>query len=137
VPLADGPFDPQQTLARFAERYKERFDIELGEMRAMLTNLRTTVLGLRPKISMSLFAPKPAAGRAEPRTVRPVFFGDAWFDTPVWRRETLSPGTELPGPAIVEQMDATTVVPPAARFRIDDFGNLIIDVGTSDKGASA
>jgi len=39
------------------------------------------------------------------------------------------PGMAFDGPAIVEQMDATTVVPPSARCRIDDAGNLHILLG--------
>ncbi|MFN4087992.1 MAG: hydantoinase/oxoprolinase family protein [Alphaproteobacteria bacterium] len=131
VPLAAGPFDPQAALADFASRYKERFDIELGEMRAVLANVRTTVLGVRPKISMALFAPQDGGGAPAPRMVRPVYFGGGWHDTPVYRREALARGTSLPGPAIVEQMDATTVVVPGALFRIDAFGNLIIEVGAA------
>jgi N-methylhydantoinase A len=38
-------------------------------------------------------------------------------------------GFELPGPAIIEQMDATTVLDPGARLSVDPAGNLIITVG--------
>ncbi|MSO75785.1 MAG: hydantoinase/oxoprolinase family protein [Alphaproteobacteria bacterium] len=129
VPVSAPPFDRQQVMATFVRHYKERFDIELGEMRAMLTNLRTTVLGTRAKVPMTLFAPAGAGGAPAPRATRDVYFAGAWHKTPIYRRDVLLPGIELKGPAIVEQMDATTVVDPGARLRVDAIGNLIITVG--------
>jgi len=47
---------------------------------------------------------------------------------PVHRREQLSPGTELRGPAIVEQPDTTTVIYPGHRAVVDSLGNIVIEV---------
>jgi N-methylhydantoinase A len=128
IPLTDVSFDPARTLDRFTALYKARFDIEATGLRAVIANLRTTVLGIRPKIPMSLFAPAGAEATPQPRTMREVFFGDVPYATAVWRRETLPLGHTLLGPAIVEQMDATTVVGPGARLDVDGLGNLIISV---------
>jgi N-methylhydantoinase A len=57
-----------------------------------------------------------------------VWFHSEWIDTPILRRELLTVGTELEGPAIVEQMDATTVIEPGDRARVDALGNLEIAV---------
>lgn len=131
MPVASPGFDPAAVMADFAARYKARFDIELAEMRAQLVNLRTCVLGLRPKVGMALFA-RPGGGTgAGPRATRPVHFGGKVHDTPIWRREDLPPDRGLEGPLIVEQMDATTVVDPGARLAVDGFGNLIVSVGGS------
>ena len=43
-------------------------------------------------------------------------------------RETLAAGTELVGPVIIEELHATSVVPPDARARIDARGLLVIEV---------
>jgi N-methylhydantoinase A len=129
MPVAAPGFDPAAVMADFAARYKARFDIELAEMRAQLVNLRTCVLGLRPKLGMALFAPPGAAGDAGPRAHRPVHFGGRPHETPIWRREHLPADRVLQGPLIVEQMDATTVVDPGARLEVDRLGNLIVSVG--------
>lgn len=50
------------------------------------------------------------------------------LDTPVYERAKLCAGTELPGPAIVEQLDTTTVITPDATALVDAHGNLIIEV---------
>jgi N-methylhydantoinase A len=130
IPVDSPGFDPEGVLARFHAHYRSRFDIDLGEMRAMLTNLRTTVLGTRRTISAATFAPQ--AGSGEPATARerrPVRFGDRLWDTPILRRERFTAGQHIAGPAIIEQMDATTVLDPGTSLLVDPNGNLIITVG--------
>ena len=60
---------------------------------------------------------------------------DVWFaatgfvDTPVFDRSKLGPNHHFVGPAIVEQTDSTTVVPPNSMVEIDDLGNILIQLG--------
>lgn len=44
----------------------------------------------------------------------------------VYRRESLEPGQQLPGPAIVEEGTATTVIFGDQQLAVDDFGHLLI-----------
>ena len=60
---------------------------------------------------------------------RPVWFDGAWRDTPVYARERLPLDTMVEGPAILEQLDATTVLEPGDTARSDTDGNLIVEVG--------
>jgi len=60
---------------------------------------------------------------------RPVAFGGQWIETAVYRRDRLRPGHAFPGPAVVAQMDATTVIPPGWRARVDGYGNLVVERG--------
>lgn len=53
---------------------------------------------------------------------------DGFVACPVFDRERLGPGHELEGPAIVEQMDSTTVILPGQRARVDPYLNLLIRV---------
>ena len=62
------------------------------------------------------------------RTRRPVWFG-GWRDTPVYVREKLPLDAVIEGPAILEQLDATTVLEPGDTARSDRDGNLIVEVG--------
>jgi N-methylhydantoinase A len=55
-----------------------------------------------------------------------VWFSETgWIDTPIYAREHI-PAEGLRGPAIIEQLDATTVIDPGAHARGDGYGNLII-----------
>jgi len=55
--------------------------------------------------------------------------GGDWHECRVWRREALLAGNEIAGPAIVEEISATTVLYPGDRARIDEFGSLVVEVG--------
>jgi N-methylhydantoinase A len=52
--------------------------------------------------------------------------GDGWIVTPVLSRGDLT--SPRPGPAIVEEYDATCVVPPGARAGLDGYGNIVMEV---------
>jgi N-methylhydantoinase A len=55
-----------------------------------------------------------------------VWFEGGWCSTPVYQRDSLP--DELEGPAIIEQLDCTTVLEPGNVARVDDLGNLIVEV---------
>ena len=52
----------------------------------------------------------------------------AFVPCPIYDRESLSAGNLIPGPAIVEQMDATTLIPPDATATVDPYLNLMLDL---------
>ena len=78
----------------------------------------------------ALAPPDPASKNPEPYLYRRACFGrdDGFVDTPVFRREPLTAGAAITGPAIVEQPDSTTVIYPGDSAHIDTVGNLLIDV---------
>jgi len=84
--------------------------------------------------------PRPAQGDATPPAgaqigSRRIYFeaagpgGGDWHDCRIWRREALLAGNEIAGPAVVEEVSATTALYPGDRARIDEFGSLIVEVG--------
>lgn len=64
-------------------------------------------------------------------STRPVYFAGQWIETPVFAAEGLSTGSEVPGPCIVEYADACAVLPPGCTGKIDETGNLLIDIGNA------
>ncbi|TPI70966.1 hydantoinase/oxoprolinase family protein [Mesorhizobium sp. B2-8-9] len=132
VPLPSSSVSRETLQQLFEKAYFARFKVELPEIRANLVNLNTSVTGVRPQIDLSrLIDP---AGRAATltearREIRPVWYNGRWHDTPVYAREKLPLDATIEGPAILEQMDATTVLEPGDRARSDADGNIIIDIG--------
>ncbi|RUW35280.1 MULTISPECIES: hydantoinase/oxoprolinase family protein [unclassified Mesorhizobium] len=132
VPLPSSSVTRATLQQLFEKAYFARFKVELPEIRANLVNLNTSVTGVRPQIDLSrLIDP---AGRAATldearREVRPVWYHGTWHDTPVYAREKLPLDATIEGPAILEQMDATTVLEPGDHARSDADGNIIIDIG--------
>ena len=71
-----------------------------------------------------------ANGEVEPSSHRAIHFEpDRSVETRVYDRTTLCAGVEINGPAIVEQLDATTVVLPGDVLRVDSALNMLIEVG--------
>ena len=93
-----------------------------------LVSLRLVSLGLVPQAKLS---PGKITGRkveAAKTGERKVFFGKEHgiLATAIYDRKLLEPGHKLFGPAIVEQMDTTTVMQPEQEATVDDYGNIII-----------
>jgi N-methylhydantoinase A len=120
----------EQLRAAFAAAYWKRFGVELPEIRPVLVNLHTAVIGKRRAVSLrAIAAGTPRATLAEARrTTRPVWFDGGWVDTPVYLREHLPRAARFIGPAIVEQLDCTTVIEPGNAVAVDPLGNLIVGV---------
>jgi N-methylhydantoinase A len=112
----------------FAAAYFRRFGIELPEIPPVLVNLHTAVIGVRPEISLDVLAATERAPtlKAAQGGERRVWFSDGWHQTPIYAREKLPLDATLEGPAILEQLDCTTVVEPGDRARQDKLGNLLI-----------
>ena len=61
---------------------------------------------------------------------RSVFFDEhGWIETPIWRRDQLPVDYAVEGPAVVEQADATTLLAPGSRARVDAQLNLMCAIG--------
>jgi 5-oxoprolinase (ATP-hydrolysing) len=58
-------------------------------------------------------------------------------DTPFYERSLLKAGNVIVGPAIIEQYDSTTVVPPDCTINVDAYGNLIIECDYQARQSSA
>jgi N-methylhydantoinase A len=75
---------------------------------------------------------RPGGPEMAPRTpaggIRRVYFGssDGWLATPILSRADLASPRE--GPAVIEEYDATCVVPPGARAGLDAWGNIVMDL---------
>jgi N-methylhydantoinase A len=108
----------------FDKAYWDRFGVELPEIRAVLVNLHTAVIGLRPRLDLKVLYDRGAP--LAPRN-RSVWFSEGgWTSTPVFHRSSLPDSVE--GPAIIEQLDCTTVLEPGNRACVDALGNLLVEV---------
>jgi len=70
--------------------------------------------------------PAPVDGAGCPSGERTVVVGGQLYVSPVWAREALAGGTEIEGPAIVEEMSSTTLIPPGWKLRRGKVGELVI-----------
>lgn len=116
--------------ARFDEVYWNRFGVELPEIRAVLVNVHTAVIGKRDSLDLADLKSvdcKETLDAAELER-RDVMFNGAWHQTPVYSRDYLPENAIIQGPAIINQLDTTSVIEPGCQVTIDLIGNLIVEV---------
>ena len=114
----------------FQSRMKEAYGYTLptGYAPVEIVNLRIVALGLIQKPDLSRIDRKGSLDEAR-KPSRRVWFRDVGFvDTGIYERQKLGVGAAVDGPAIIEQPDTTTVMPPGTRCTVDDYGNLAIQV---------
>ena len=110
----------------FEAAYFARFQIRMPEIRAVLVNLNTSVIGKRPGFSLAGLLPDGDGDALAGE--RPIYADGAWHTAKVWQRERLRRGARIAGPAIIQQADATTVLEPGSEAVVDTLGNLRIKV---------
>ncbi|MBI4506905.1 MAG: hydantoinase/oxoprolinase family protein [Chloroflexi bacterium] len=130
VPCPDGPIDAAalaELLARFHREHERLYAHSSPDEPCELVTYRATAVGRLQKPSA---VPQPErVGAPRRHGERSVYFDEVGFvPTAIYRRDALAAGQTLAGPAIVEQVDATTVVPPGARVHVDRYGSLILEV---------
>ncbi|MFC3749143.1 hydantoinase/oxoprolinase family protein [Paenibacillus sp. GCM10012306] len=114
--------------SQFHEIHEREYTFRLEGVPVEIVNLHVSTIG-----SVRKPAPKPQAGHGPDATlaqtgVRPVLFDEAgWLNTSVYNRNTLQPGNEVEGPAIVEEASSSVVVYPGQLLKVDGYGNLIIE----------
>jgi len=126
VPMGTGAGALEQAIQTFHEQHEREFAFSQVGAPVEIYQLHLVAIGKTPKPS---FRPHERTGTVpgEPAEVRPVYFAETgWVDTPVYERETLPAGAKFAGPAIINQLDSTTVVPPHTHAEIDEWLNIRI-----------
>jgi len=129
VPVPDGPFDAGMAAhleEAFGAEHERTYGHRAGPDEPVeLVSIQVVGQGLREGSGVpervTLGRPEP-----EPGPPRRAYFGaeHGWIETPVLRRSELAAGRS--GPLIVEEYDATCVVPPGASARLDAGGNIVV-----------
>ncbi|WP_049936818.1 hydantoinase/oxoprolinase family protein [Haloplanus natans] len=127
IPIPDGDLDAAALAAaadRFHERHERRYGHASPDEPIELVTIRLRARGVvdPPALSMAT-----GAAEATPRATRPATFDGKTDATPVYDRERLGPGAAFDGPAVIEGVESTAVVPPGAAARVDDLGNVVIE----------
>ena len=121
VPLADSPVTAG-VLATLAADFHAKHEQTYGHANTsepvQLVNLRLTALGRLPPLTLA----QPSDVAAGRESERPAWFAGAMRPCRVLWREGLSAGAAVPGPAVIESLESTTVVPPGWTARVADHG---------------
>ncbi len=94
-----------------------------------IVNYRLTAVGGVPKPPSSTWSVVGTLSEAR-RTERSVYFDGALVLVPVYMRDRLASAVAVPGPAIVEEMGSTTVIPPGWTGTVGAWGELTLERGS-------
>ncbi|ELZ02284.1 hydantoinase/oxoprolinase family protein [Natrialba aegyptia] len=123
------PLESMETIReRFHRQHEQTYAYSDEDQPVEVYGLHVTGRGVVEKPSF----PEIDSGKADTarRTTRDAYFEAAgeFIDTAVYERAELGAGATFEGPAIVEQMDSTVVVPPNATAEVDETGTIILTV---------
>jgi N-methylhydantoinase A len=125
----DGKVESLEDLtAQFHEEHERQHAFKREEDPVEIYQLRLTAVGRISKPDLPY--EEGEEHEPEPEEHREAVFGDEGaVQTAIYRRENLRPGTKIPGPAVIEQLDSTVVVPPGDLAEVDGYSNVIISIG--------
>jgi N-methylhydantoinase A len=136
VTVADGRItapEHAQIAAAFDAAYIATYGRLLPGGATRILNLRTAVIGQRPKFDLASLAPQ-GNGITTPRGTRRVHLG-AWVEAAIYDRLELPVGFAVDGPAVLEQPDTTILIEPGLTGTVDAHGNLILAPSTPEQRA--
>jgi N-methylhydantoinase A len=132
VPVPSGHLDAAalaRMRASFDEIYAARYGYASPEEAVEIVTWKLAGIGGSPRIALAKAVAQ--SGEGSRKDARRAYFPETrgYADTPVYDRYALAPGTSLTGPAIVEERESTTVIPPGVTATVDDHENLLAEVG--------
>jgi N-methylhydantoinase A len=131
VAVPSGALTPQaltQLHEQFHTAHARAYGYDAREDAIELVNIRLTALGISPKPRL----PELPQGSNDPsearKEQRPVWFSETGGFTPcpVLDRARLRWENIVSGPAVIEELDATTLVHPGYQAAVDQYGNLLL-----------
>jgi N-methylhydantoinase A len=125
------PGDRAMLRKRFDELHANSFGHTAPDETVEIVSWRLRGVGLVPPVRQRTFKPEGLPLSAALRETRRMRFDGKDIDCPVYQREKLDVGITFEGPAVVDQLDCTTVVFPGQTVRIDEYRNMIILTGRS------
>ena len=115
--------------AAFHDEHLRQYRYSHPEAPVETSALRVAARGTRAKPDLSRIGDGSERRNPVAERERLVHFGErGWMHTRVVDRDSLGSGTEIRGPAIVDQLDSTIVLPPGTSARVDEVGNVIISI---------
>jgi len=132
VPVPEGRLDRAALTAldaAFGDEHERSYGHKAGpEEPVEIVSIQVVAQGIREEAQVPDTIQSSRGEHQARPAAREAYIGPAigWVTTPVLRRGDIDAGID--GPAIVEEYDATCVVPPHAKARVDDYGNILIEL---------
>lgn len=125
VEISEGEVDMVALETGFNAEHQRQYGFARDDQQVQLVNLWVSV---ESEMTGQLMSPSdPVNTEPSHAYTRPVYFSGSWHDTPIFRRDHLTAGHTVCGPAIVEQLDSTTLIWPDQTAEVNTWGQLEIE----------
>lgn len=126
-----GPDGLAELEERFHAAHTKEYGYDIRDRAIQFVSARLQVIGEVPKAPQGEVRGGASLDGARAGT-RPVYFDarHGWVETPIFRRGDLPSGVEFIGPAIINEMSATSLILPSQMVRVDGRGNLIVSTNS-------
>jgi len=137
VPIPDGPVEGGTAAAlrsAFDRVYAHRYGYSDPKAAVELVTAAVTVTGAGPEVRLGEQPPGARDIAQARKPSRPAYFPETrgYVECAIYDRSRLPVGGTIPGPAIVEEPESTTVLPPGTTAEIDRWGNLLVKIGVAE-----
>ncbi len=129
APLAPGGLKALRE--KFDAEHKKSFGHTAPEEPVEIVSWRLRGVGVVPPVREPVYKPTGAPLEKAIRERRIARFDGVDLECPVYQRELIDVGAEFAGPALIDQLDCTTVMPPGFLARVDERKNIIISMGSA------
>jgi N-methylhydantoinase A len=119
---------PQSFLAAFHQLHRKNYGFSDSARSVEIVNVRLRMCAIGDAYQPTMRKLVPGIGEAACYAQRDVFFDDRLLKSRFYHRDRLAPGDAFPGPALITEYTAATVIPPGDHMEVDGFGNLIISI---------
>ena len=120
--------------AEFARRHRQLYGFVFSRRPIEIRAARVEVTGAMPKPPVRRRAVVP--GRPQPLRRTRAYFGGAWRDAAVFRRDDLRPGDSVEGPAIIVESISTIVVEPGWSAEVSERDDIVLTDQANGSGQS-
>ena len=123
-----GAAETEGALSRFHREHHRAYGYSAPKEPVEFVNLRLSAIGKINKPQLREISANDCPLSVAQKAIRSVYFDECtgYVECPIYDRYRLSAESVLEGPAIVEEIDATTVIHPGYQAIVDKFGNLIL-----------
>jgi N-methylhydantoinase A len=115
----------------FDDEHQKNFGHTAPTEPVELVSWRLRGIGRVPPVKLPKYQPAGLPLQDAVREVRQARFAGKMLDCPVYQRERLDVGASFRGPAIVDQLDCTSVIAPGQVATVDAYKNIIVTTGAA------
>jgi len=121
----------QKIVRDFNQLHQQVYAYSEPEEVVEFINLRVRVKGKNPTFTLPRESGGPGPADGGKKEMRKVYFeGQGWQEIPVFERDKMPVCCELFGPCIIEETISTTLIPPSSKGTIDEYRNIVIEMGS-------